>query len=88
MASAPEIQKEHPFHEGLTSWGGSASHVDVRDDRVNVYFDHVYGGNAAYATYLVRATTPGEFTLPAARGELMYEPGSEGYSEGGRVIVR
>ncbi|CAN5892892.1 hypothetical protein BH11MYX4_BH11MYX4_50460 [soil metagenome] len=88
VASAPEIQKEHPFYEGLTSWGGSASHVDVRDDRVNVYFDHVYGGNTAYATYLVRATTPGEFTLPAARGELMYEPGSEGYSEGGRVVVR
>ena len=88
VAAAPELQKEHPFYEGLTSWGGSASHVDVRDDRVNIYFDHVYGGTTAYATYLLRATTPGEYMLPAARGELMYEPGSEGYSEGGRVTIR
>ena len=88
VAAAPDVQKEHPFYEGLTSWGGSASHVDVRDDRVNIYFDHVYGGTTAYATYLLRATTPGEFALPSARGELMYEPGSEGYSEGGRVTIR
>ena len=68
--------------------GRHGEHVDVRDDRVNFYFDQVYGGTTAYATYLVRATTPGEFMLPGARGELMYEPGSEGYSEGGRVTIR
>lgn len=88
VASVPDIEKGHPFYEGLTGWGGSASFVDIRDDRVNVYFDHVYGGRTAYATYLMRATTPGEFILPSARGELMYEPGSEGYSEGGRVTIR
>jgi alpha-2-macroglobulin len=88
VAQAPDLQKEHPFYEGLTGWGGSASYVDVRDDRVNVYFDRIYGNSTAYATYLMRATTPGEFVLPAAHGELMYEPGSEGYSDGGRVTIR
>lgn len=88
VASVPDLEKGHPFYEGLTGWGGSASYVDIRDDRVNVYFDHVYGNVTAYATYLMRATTPGDFVLPSARGELMYEPGSEGYSEGGHVTIR
>ena len=88
VTSPPELTKEHPWYTELTGWGGTASHVDVRDDRVNLYFDRVYSGRTAFATYLLRATTPGEFTLPAARGELMYEPGSEGYSEGGRIVIR
>jgi len=88
VAQVPELDRQHPFYSGLTGWGGRADYVDVRDDRVNVYFDHVYGGRAAYATYLVRAVTPGEFLLPAARGELMYEPGSEGYSDSGRVVIK
>ncbi|MDB4947197.1 MAG: hypothetical protein JWP97_6731 [Labilithrix sp.] len=88
VASPPSLGQEHPFYQGLTGWGGSASHVDVRDDRVNVYFDQVYGGTTAYATYLLRAVTPGEFVVPAARGELMYEPGSEGYSETGHVTIQ
>lgn len=88
VAQVPALEKTHPFYDGLTGWGGSASYVDVRDDRVNVYFDHVYGGNAAYATYLVRASTPGEFLLPPAVGELMYEPGSFGYSDAGRVKIK
>lgn len=88
VASPPGLTKAHPWYDELTGWGGSASHVDVREDRVNLYFDRVYSGHTAFATYLLRATTPGEFRLPAARGELMYEPGSEGYSEGGQVFIR
>lgn len=84
----PSLDETHPFHEGLSQWGSTPSHVDVRSDRVNVYFDRVYGGRAAYATFLVRAVTPGDFLAPPARGELMYEPGSEGYSESTRVVVR
>ncbi len=89
VAQSPEIRKDHPFYEGLTQGGySSASHVDVRADRVNIYFDHVYGHSVVFATYLLRATTPGEFVLPCAKGELMYESGSEGYSESGKVIVQ
>ncbi len=86
VASVPDIGPTHPFYGHISNSYPSASHVDVRDDRVNVYFDHAYG--EVYATYLLRAVTPGEFVMPAAHGELMYEPGSEGYSEAARVTIR
>lgn len=88
VAQPQGMEKDHPFYDGMNGWSGQASYVDIRDDRVNVYFDHVYGASAAYATYLVRAVTPGDFLLPPAVGELMYEPGSFGYSDAGRVTVK
>jgi len=88
VAQASGVEKDHPFYDGLTGWGGQASYVDVRDDRVNVYFDRVYGARAAYASYLVRAVTPGEFLAPPAVGELMYEPGSFGYSDSARITIK
>lgn len=86
--SLPELSKDHPFFEGLSEYGSSASHLDLRDDRVQIYFDHVYGGHAVYASYLTRAVTSGTFTLPPAAGELMYEAGSEGYSDATKVTVK
>jgi len=87
VAQVDAVGREHPFHQAIAG-GAVASHVDVRLDRVNVYYDRVYSGSPVYATYLLRATTPGEFALPPARAELMYEPGSEGYSDAARVVVR
>jgi len=83
----PELAKEHPFHEGLSQGGASPTHMDLRDDRVQLYFDRVWTDEALYASYLARATTQGSFVLPPANGELMYEPGSEGYSDAGKVTV-
>ena len=37
--------------------------------------------------HFVRAATKGTFTLPPASGELMYEPASDGWSDGGHVTV-
>ena len=54
---------------------------------MNIYFDRIWAGEEVAATYLVRASTPGEFTLPPAAGELMYEGDSLGYSEAGKVVV-
>lgn len=86
--SLPELSKDHPFFEGLSGNASAASHIDLRDDRVQLYFDHVYGGHAVYASYLARATTPGTFAVPPAGGELMYEAGSSGYTDAARVVVR
>jgi len=86
--SIPELNKEHPFFEGLSEYGSTASHLDLRDDRVQIYFDHVYSGHAVYASYLTRAATSGTFTVPPAGGELMYEAGSEGYSDAAKVVVK
>jgi uncharacterized protein YfaS (alpha-2-macroglobulin family) len=86
--SLPELSKDHPFFEGLSEYGSAESHVDLRDDRVQIYFDRVYSGHAVYASYLTRAVTAGTFTLPPASAELMYEAGSEGYSDATRVTVK
>jgi uncharacterized protein YfaS (alpha-2-macroglobulin family) len=87
-ASLPELSKDHPFFEGLSGYGSAASHIDLRDDRVQLYFDHVYGGRAIFASYLARATTAGTFTIPPAGGELMYEAESEGYTDAAKVTVK
>jgi hypothetical protein len=86
VAGVPDLGKEHPFSSVLGD-GNSASHVELHDDRVELYFDHVSGDEVA-ATYLVRASTPGEFVLPPAAAELMYEGDSCGYSDAGRVTVQ
>ena len=88
--SIPSIDKSHPYFQGLSRYGASPTHMDLRDDRVQLYFDHVYvnDGQAVYASYLARATTQGTFTLAPATGELMYEQNSEGYSDAGRVTIR
>ncbi len=86
VASVPDLGEEHPFSSVLGQ-GNSASHVELHDDRVELYFDHVSGDEVA-ATYLVRASTPGEFVLPPAAAELMYEGDSCGYSDAGRVTVQ
>ena len=87
VASAPEIDGRHPFASALGYGSSDASHVELRDDRVNVYFDRVWGDTLT-ATYLARASNPGEFALPPAAAELMYEGDSTGYSEAGRVVIR
>ena len=86
VASVPDLGAEHPFSAVLRR-GNSASHVELHDDRVDLYFDRVEGDEIA-ATYLVRASTPGEFTLPPAVAELMYEGDSCGYSDAGKVTVQ
>lgn len=86
--SLPELSREHPFYDGLSGYGVSASHIDLRDDRVQLYFDHVGGERAVYASYLARATTTGTFIIPPAAGELMYEAESEGYTDAARVTIK
>jgi hypothetical protein len=86
VASVPDLGDEHPFASVLR-WGNHASHVELHDDRVDLYFDELEGEEVA-ATYLVRAATPGEFVLPPAAAELMYEGDSCGYSDAGRVTVQ
>ncbi len=86
VARVDDLGPEHPFHAGLHGWYGTASHVDLRDDRVQIYFDQSYG-RYVFASYLARATTPGSFALPPAHSELMYEPGSDGYSDAAKVTI-
>lgn len=87
VARAPEISDKHPF-ANMLRWGGSdASYLELRDDRVYVYFDRVWG-ERVLASYLVRASTPGTFVLPPAAAEFMYVGDSLGYSASGSVTVK
>ena len=71
----------------MMGWGGAdASHSELHDDRVDLYFDRVWGDWVA-ASYLIRATTPGDFIAAPARCELMYEPDSLGYSDTTKITV-
>lgn len=86
VATVPELDAAHPLYEALQWTGSTASHVELRDDRAQFYFDDFWG-EWVHATYLVRATTPGRFTAPPAMAELMYEPDSAGYSEAAAFTV-
>jgi uncharacterized protein YfaS (alpha-2-macroglobulin family) len=86
VARPPELDDSMPFAGIFREWSGNADHVELHDDRVNVYFDHPWGEYVT-ASYLIRATTPGTFALPPASGELMYEAQSEGYSDAGKVTI-
>jgi hypothetical protein len=87
VANAPQIDDHHPFADALRYWSPEPSHLELRDDRVNVYFDKVWGDGVA-VTYLLRATTPGHFALPAAAAELMYEPDGVGWTEAQEVTIQ
>lgn len=59
-------------------------HVDMRDDRINIYLNLPVQEKTYY--YTTRAVTTGQFTVPAVRGEAMYDP--DIYSESGRGNLR
>lgn len=67
-------------------WWGSFSHTELRDDRVLLFGDRVYGGDHTY-TYVARATTPGTYALPAATAELMYRPEVRARTASGTLVV-
>ncbi len=86
MTTVPGLDEKHALYEML-SWGAAeASYTALHDERVDLYFDRVWGEWVA-ASYLVRATTPGTFAVPPARAELMYEPDSLGYSDVAQLTV-
>ena len=87
VARAPEVTDAHPFADMLRYGGSDASFIELRDDRVQIYFDRVWG-ERVLATYLVRASTPGTFVLPPAAAEFMYVGDSLGYSSTGSVTVK
>jgi hypothetical protein len=67
-----------------TLW--SPDHMDVRDDRIEV-FGHLEAGRSRTLVYAVRATSAGEFTVPAATLEAMYDPRLWAQSLAGRTTV-
>ncbi|MGE4072843.1 MAG: alpha-2-macroglobulin family protein [Lysobacterales bacterium] len=68
-------------------WGPWYQHQNLRDNRVEAFTALLYGGVYSYR-YEARATTPGEFVVPPAKAEEMYQPETFGRSASDRVIVK
>jgi hypothetical protein len=64
-----------------------AEHVNVRADRFEAFRSRLNAGRHEL-TYIAIATTPGDFTAPAARAEEMYAPETFGRGAAARVIVQ
>jgi hypothetical protein len=87
VAKTPELDEKHPFYSVLRWSSNDASHVEMHDDRVDLYFDKTWGRWVG-ATYMVRTTTPGSYVVPPPMAELMYEPDGVGYGDPMRVVIK
>ena len=56
-----------------SSWWGGFDHSERYDDRVLLFANYLEHGEHTYS-YLVQATTAGEFLMPPAKAEEMYTP--------------
>ncbi|HVT82260.1 MAG TPA: alpha-2-macroglobulin family protein, partial [Phycisphaerae bacterium] len=59
--------------------------MDVRDDRI-IMITYVPAGTSTFS-YLARAVTPGNYTVPPVRAECMYDPAINSINGGGAKIV-
>jgi hypothetical protein len=69
------------------SRGWWVSHQELRRDRAVVFADHLEPG-IHRTTVFLRATTPGDYVMPAGHAEMMYYPEVYGRTTGRRLTVR
>ena len=67
--------------------GHWVSHQELRRDRAVLFADHIDEGFYV-STVFLRATTPGDYVMPAASAEMMYYPEVYGRTAARRVLVR
>lgn len=87
-----EIENPRLGRGGGTEWLDTerqwqADHMNVRDDRLEV-FGHLQSGESRQIVYAVRAVTAGEFAIPPVEAEAMYDPRMWAREDGRRVTVR
>jgi uncharacterized protein YfaS (alpha-2-macroglobulin family) len=61
-------------------------HQNLRDDRAEAFASLLWEGVYEYS-YLARATTPGDFTVPPSKAEEMYQPETFGRGGSDHVII-
>lgn len=75
------------FDPGFDPWRiGWEDHVNLRDQQTEVFSAKLPAGQYEY-TYLIRATTPGDFVVPSAKVEEMYNSETYGTTAPDRVLV-
>jgi len=63
-----------------------ADHMDLRDDRVEV-FGHLDRGQTRMVVFAARAVTAGTFTIPSIEAEAMYDPRIWARQDGEKVEI-
>ncbi len=88
-----EVENPRLSNTEILDWMGGTplaeSYQDLRDDRVLVFADLPDDGTEQWYTVysLLRAVTPGQFALPPARAEAMYDPSIRASGPAGQVTV-
>ena len=81
-----EANEGPPSSPWSRAWYSVFDRVELRDDRVVLFANHLPPGVHDFS-YLARATTAGTFVLKPARAEAMYAPELWGRSDGGTFWV-
>jgi uncharacterized protein YfaS (alpha-2-macroglobulin family) len=84
------IRPEDAGPNGVYAWLGAIDDpriAEARDDRFVAAID-LRTGRMARLAYIVRAVTPGQYTLPGAVMEDMYRPDVFARSETGQLVIR
>jgi len=81
-----ESNEAPPTSAWTRAWYSVFDRVELRDDRVVLFSNHLPPGVHDFS-YLARATTAGTFVLKPARAEAMYAPEQWGRSDGGTFWV-
>jgi len=68
------------------SWG-TFDHWEIYDEKVLLFADALRAGEHTFS-YLVRAMTFGNFTMPPTKAEEMYTPEVFGYNRQRRLVVK
>jgi len=75
---ASDSEQEH-------AWEWNA--IEIHDDRVALFSDRVSHYYPQSIRYQARATTPGQFFLPAATVEEMYDPKNSAHTASGKLVI-
>ena len=70
-----------------SSWRSGFTHSEQYEDRLGLMADYLSAGEHSY-TYLAQAVTSGDFFVPAAKAECIYEPEIFGTTAASRMEIK
>jgi uncharacterized protein YfaS (alpha-2-macroglobulin family) len=82
----PSVRSTQASWRPWWSYWSPWSHTEMKDDRLHLFADALWAGDYEHS-YLVRATTKGEFVAPPTRAEEMYAPETFGRGKPDRVVI-
>ena len=88
LATTGPVPQDAASKSGGGWWWRSVwfEHQNLRDERAEAFTSLLWEGVHEY-TYVCRATTPGQFVVPPAKAEEMYQPETFGRSGTDRLVV-